>query len=123
MPLPVASATCSMRHEWHALRVRCHMRPELARVKAELMGSCSRKLMRSCSRPRVTRIRLHTCAHSLPGALTAAQVSEALGLAGIKNREWAIFQTSATKGEVGSRPSLLLSRPVFPARWHLLSFL
>mmetsp|Transcript_79870 Transcript_79870/g.117023 ORF Transcript_79870/g.117023 Transcript_79870/m.117023 type:complete len:182 (-) Transcript_79870:99-644(-) len=35
----------------------------------------------------------------LPGALTAAQVSEALGLAGIKNREWSIFQTSATKGE------------------------
>lgn len=35
----------------------------------------------------------------LPGALTSAQVSEALGLAGIKNREWSIFQTSAIKGE------------------------
>jgi hypothetical protein len=28
-----------------------------------------------------------------------AQVSEALGLSAIKNREWSIFQTSATKGE------------------------
>uniref|UniRef100_A0A6U4ZY87 Uncharacterized protein n=2 Tax=Hemiselmis TaxID=77924 RepID=A0A6U4ZY87_HEMAN len=35
----------------------------------------------------------------LPGALTAQQVSEELGLASIRNREWAIFQTSATKGE------------------------
>mmetsp|Transcript_4466 Transcript_4466/g.9063 ORF Transcript_4466/g.9063 Transcript_4466/m.9063 type:complete len:182 (-) Transcript_4466:221-766(-) len=35
----------------------------------------------------------------LPGALTSAQVSEALGLTSIKNREWQIFQTSATKGE------------------------
>uniref|UniRef100_A0A7S0EXQ0 Uncharacterized protein n=1 Tax=Hanusia phi TaxID=3032 RepID=A0A7S0EXQ0_9CRYP len=35
----------------------------------------------------------------LPGAMSAAQISEALGLAGIKNRAWSIFQTSATKGE------------------------
>mmetsp|Transcript_61350 Transcript_61350/g.126691 ORF Transcript_61350/g.126691 Transcript_61350/m.126691 type:complete len:182 (+) Transcript_61350:210-755(+) len=35
----------------------------------------------------------------LPGALTSAQVSEALGLSSIRNREWQILQTSATKGE------------------------
>lgn len=35
----------------------------------------------------------------LPGALTAQQVSEELGLSTIRNREWAIFKTSATKGE------------------------
>mmetsp|Transcript_17359 Transcript_17359/g.42105 ORF Transcript_17359/g.42105 Transcript_17359/m.42105 type:complete len:182 (+) Transcript_17359:363-908(+) len=35
----------------------------------------------------------------LPGALTSAQVSEALGLTSIRSREWQIFQTSATKGE------------------------
>jgi ADP-ribosylation factor-like protein 1 len=35
----------------------------------------------------------------LPGALTAAEISEKLGLATIKNRQWAIFQTSAVKGE------------------------
>jgi ADP-ribosylation factor-like protein 1 len=35
----------------------------------------------------------------LPGALTAAEISEKLGLATIKSRQWAIFQTSAVKGE------------------------
>lgn len=35
----------------------------------------------------------------LPGALSDAQVAEALGLADIRNRDWAIFKTSAIKGE------------------------
>ena len=35
----------------------------------------------------------------LPGALTDAQVAEGLGLSDIKNRDWAIFKTSAIKGE------------------------
>jgi len=35
----------------------------------------------------------------LPGALTSAQITEALGLAAVKGRSWAIFQTSAVKGE------------------------
>eukprot|EP01117_Protostelium_nocturnum_P008273 TRINITY_DN2956_c0_g1_i1.p1 TRINITY_DN2956_c0_g1~~TRINITY_DN2956_c0_g1_i1.p1 ORF type:complete len:181 (+),score=40.07 TRINITY_DN2956_c0_g1_i1:90-632(+) len=35
----------------------------------------------------------------LPGAMTDAQVSEALGLSKLKNRQWAIFKTSAVKGE------------------------
>ena len=35
----------------------------------------------------------------LPGALSEAQVSEGLGLHEIKTRQWAIFKTSATKGE------------------------
>lgn len=35
----------------------------------------------------------------LPGALTAAQVSEALGLSALKSRTWSIFKTSAVKGE------------------------
>mmetsp|Transcript_54033 Transcript_54033/g.101357 ORF Transcript_54033/g.101357 Transcript_54033/m.101357 type:complete len:181 (+) Transcript_54033:69-611(+) len=34
----------------------------------------------------------------LPGALSAAEVSESLGLTAIRNRQWAIFQTSALKG-------------------------
>jgi len=35
----------------------------------------------------------------LPGALTDAQVSEALGLSSLKNRQWSIFKASAIKGE------------------------
>ncbi|GMI94697.1 ARF-LIKE 1, ADP-ribosylation factor 3 [Hibiscus trionum] len=35
----------------------------------------------------------------LPGALDAAAVTEALELHKIKNRQWAIFKTSAIKGE------------------------
>eukprot|EP00297_Palpitomonas_bilix_P025249 CAMPEP_0113879084 /NCGR_PEP_ID=MMETSP0780_2-20120614/7038_1 /TAXON_ID=652834 /ORGANISM="Palpitomonas bilix" /LENGTH=63 /DNA_ID=CAMNT_0000865619 /DNA_START=474 /DNA_END=665 /DNA_ORIENTATION=- /assembly_acc=CAM_ASM_000599 len=35
----------------------------------------------------------------LPGAKTAAQISESLGLSGIKNRQWQIFKASALKGE------------------------
>jgi ADP-ribosylation factor-like protein 1 len=34
----------------------------------------------------------------LPEALSSAEVSEGLGLTGIRNRQWAIFQTSALKG-------------------------
>ncbi len=35
----------------------------------------------------------------LPGALSDAQVAEGLGLPNIKNRDWAIFKTSAIKGD------------------------
>jgi ADP-ribosylation factor-like protein 1 len=35
----------------------------------------------------------------LPGALDDAGVAEGLGLADIKTRDWAIFKTSAIKGE------------------------
>jgi len=35
----------------------------------------------------------------LPGALDDAAVTEGLGLHNIKNRQWAIFKTSAIKGE------------------------
>jgi ADP-ribosylation factor-like protein 1 len=35
----------------------------------------------------------------LPGALSDAQVTEGLGLHNIKSRQWAIFKTSAIKGE------------------------
>uniref|UniRef100_A0A7S3VGK6 Uncharacterized protein n=1 Tax=Dunaliella tertiolecta TaxID=3047 RepID=A0A7S3VGK6_DUNTE len=35
----------------------------------------------------------------LPGALSDAQIAEGLGLYSIKNRTWAIFKTSAVKGE------------------------
>ena len=38
-------------------------------------------------------------AHTRAYTRIQAQVSEALGLSAIKNREWSIFQTSATKGE------------------------
>jgi len=35
----------------------------------------------------------------LPGALSDAEIAEAMGLHDIKNRDWAIFKTSAIKGE------------------------
>lgn len=35
----------------------------------------------------------------LPGALSEAEVSVALGLAALRDRQWAIFKTSATKGQ------------------------
>ena len=35
----------------------------------------------------------------LPGALSEAQVAEALGLHDIRGRPWAIYKTSAIKGE------------------------
>ena len=35
----------------------------------------------------------------LPGALDDAAVAEGLGLSEIKNRDWAIFKTSAVKGD------------------------
>ena len=35
----------------------------------------------------------------VPGALTEAQITEGLGLADIKDRQWAIFKTSAIKGD------------------------
>ena len=34
----------------------------------------------------------------LPDTLTDVEVSDALGLPALKNRQWAIFRTSATKG-------------------------
>lgn len=37
----------------------------------------------------------------LPGALSEAQVAEALGLHDVRGRDWAIYRTSAIKGEVG----------------------
>ena len=37
-------------------------------------------------------------AQDLPGALDDAGVAEGLGLHQIKNRDWAIFKTSAIKG-------------------------
>lgn len=35
----------------------------------------------------------------LPGAMSEAEVSAALGLAALRNRQWAIFKTSALKGQ------------------------
>ena len=35
----------------------------------------------------------------LPTALKQEQIAEQLGLAGLKNRQWAIFKTSAIKGD------------------------
>ena len=35
----------------------------------------------------------------LPGALGDAEIAEGLGLHDIKSRDWAIFKTSAVRGE------------------------
>jgi ADP-ribosylation factor family len=40
-----------------------------------------------------------TSLQDLPGALSDAEVAEGLGLPQIKNRDWAIFKTSAVKGD------------------------
>jgi ADP-ribosylation factor-like protein 1 len=47
----------------------------------------------------VSAIRVLCVPQDLPGALSDAQVAEALGLADIRNRDWAIFKTSAIKGD------------------------
>ena len=38
-------------------------------------------------------------AQDMPNAMTPAEVSEGLGLAALKNRQWQLFKTSAVKGE------------------------
>ena len=35
----------------------------------------------------------------MEGAMSASEVSNALGLSALKSRTWSIFKTSATKGE------------------------
>lgn len=35
----------------------------------------------------------------IEGAMTPSEISNALGLSALKNRTWAIFKTSAIKGE------------------------
>lgn len=35
----------------------------------------------------------------IEGAMTPSEISTALGLSALKSRTWAIFKTSATKGE------------------------
>lgn len=35
----------------------------------------------------------------MEGAMTATEVSNALGLSALKTRTWSIFKTSATKGD------------------------
>ena len=42
---------------------------------------------------------LHAPMQDLPGALDDAAVAEGLGLSSIKSRDWAIFKTSAIKGD------------------------
>lgn len=47
----------------------------------------------------------------LKGALTAAQISEGLGLTDLKDREWQILATSALTGQGTSPSSTLMSLP------------
>lgn len=49
--------------------------------------------------PAVSPVLVLVLPQDLPGALSDAQVAEALGLADIRNRDWAIFKTSAIKGD------------------------
>lgn len=44
-------------------------------------------------------VRMWWTFQDLPGALDDASVTEALNLHKIKNRQWAIFKTSALKGD------------------------
>jgi len=45
------------------------------------------------------KILVYANKQDLPGALDDAAVAEGLGLSEIKNRDWAIFKTSAVKGD------------------------
>jgi len=65
------------------------------------IGICKDELMQMLDEEELKDAALCVFANKqdLPGAMSSAQVSEALGLSGIKNREWSIFHTSATKGE------------------------
>lgn len=67
----------------------------------ERIGTCKDELLSMLDEDELKEAALCVFANKqdMPGALTPAQVSEALGLAGIRSREWAIFQTSAIKGE------------------------
>ncbi|XP_057967855.1 ADP-ribosylation factor 1 isoform X3 [Malania oleifera] len=47
----------------------------------------------------IAKDEFHAILEDLPGALDDAAVTEALELHKIKNRQWAIFKTSAIKGE------------------------
>ncbi|GFY80669.1 ADP-ribosylation factor 3 [Actinidia rufa] len=47
----------------------------------------------------IAKDEFHAILEDLPGAVDAAVVTEALELHKIKNRQWAIFKTSAIKGE------------------------
>uniref|UniRef100_A0A803N4H8 ADP-ribosylation factor 1 n=1 Tax=Chenopodium quinoa TaxID=63459 RepID=A0A803N4H8_CHEQI len=47
----------------------------------------------------IAKDEFHAILEDLPGALDDAAVTEALELHKIKSRQWAIFKTSATKGE------------------------
>ncbi|GAU20988.1 hypothetical protein TSUD_201370 [Trifolium subterraneum] len=47
----------------------------------------------------IAREEFHAILEDLPGALDDAAVTESLELHKIKNRQWAIFKTSAIKGE------------------------
>ncbi len=51
-----------------------------------------------CNRNRL-KYRRFIPVQDLPGALDDAAVAEGLGLSEIKNRDWAIFKTSAVKGD------------------------
>lgn len=39
------------------------------------------------------------CEQDIEGAMTPPEISNALGLSALKNRTWAIFKTSALKGD------------------------
>eukprot|EP00041_Stephanoeca_diplocostata_P019239 m.412078 g.412078 ORF g.412078 m.412078 type:complete len:182 (+) comp21249_c0_seq4:318-863(+) len=67
----------------------------------ERMGISKSELVSMLEEDELKRATLLVFANKqdLPGALSAADVSKALGLSALKNRTWAIFKTSALKGE------------------------
>lgn len=65
---------------------------------------CSRTSRFRCSASSLFRFLLSSLtscflSQDLPKAMTAAEVSEGLGLTALKNRQWHLFKTSAIKGE------------------------
>ena len=70
-------------------------------VDKERMGISKQELVSMLEEEELKKAALLVFANKqdLPGALSAADVSKQLGLAALKNRAWAIFKTSAKKGD------------------------
>ena len=69
-------------------------------VDKQRLGDSKQELMLMLEEEELKGVTLLVFANKqdLPQAMTAAEVSEGLGLTNIRNRQWAIFQTSALRG-------------------------
>eukprot|EP01104_Vermistella_antarctica_P004654 TRINITY_DN15074_c0_g1_i1.p1 TRINITY_DN15074_c0_g1~~TRINITY_DN15074_c0_g1_i1.p1 ORF type:complete len:208 (-),score=24.24 TRINITY_DN15074_c0_g1_i1:108-650(-) len=66
----------------------------------ERIGICREELLAMLEEDELSEAALLVFANKqdLPGAMSAAEITEALNLTSLKNRDWSIFKTSAMKG-------------------------